>query len=107
MQSRTRSLRTLMGLTLSLSLITCSDGTGPSPTPSSVASAQGNAQTATVGQLLGAGLAVLVNGSDGQPFEGAGVTWPSAIEVLARHASRMIEAIMVAQASGVRIPRPG
>ena len=75
MQSRTRSLRTLMGLTLSLSLITCSDGTGPSPTPSSVASAQGNAQTATVGQLLGAGLAVLVNGSDGQPFEGAGVNW--------------------------------
>jgi hypothetical protein len=35
------------------------------------------------------------------------VAWPAVLEVLARHASRMIEAIMVAQASGVRIPRSG
>ena len=32
--------------------------------------------------------------------------WPAMLEVLVRHASRVLEAMMVAQASGVSIPRP-
>lgn len=35
----------------------------------------------------------------------AGSGWPAVLEVLVRHASRMLEAMMVAQASGVSIPR--
>ncbi len=67
----------LPALFLTAALAGCGDSS-PSdtgPTPTSVAAAAGDAQTATVGQLLGTALAVVVTGSDGQPYQGAAVSW--------------------------------
>ena len=75
MRRRHRPLRIFVGLFLGLSLGTCGDGTGPTPAPEAISDTEGDGQTATVGQLLGAGLAVLVTGSDGAPFAGANVAW--------------------------------
>lgn len=47
----------------------------PVPEPASLAAAGGGAQTATVGELLGSALSVLVLDDSGQPFAGASVQW--------------------------------
>jgi hypothetical protein len=57
--------------------------------------------------LVGGTVVAVLYADAPRAAEGDDVTWPTVLEVLARHASRLIEAIMVAQASGVRIPRPG
>jgi hypothetical protein len=57
-------------------LLACGgDGpSAPAPTPQSLAPS-GSGQTGVVGQALAAPLAVVVTGSNGQPFAGATVTW--------------------------------
>jgi hypothetical protein len=77
------------------------------PALPSFAGAGAGRHAVAVPVLVGGTVVAVLYADAPRAAEGAGVTWPSAIEVLARHASRMIEAIMVAQASGVRIPRPG
>lgn len=82
MQARSETLvrpwmRRLSVLVLTAALASCgdSDPVDTGPTPSSVAASAGDGQTGTVGQLLGTALAVVVTGSDGQPYQGASVSW--------------------------------
>lgn len=65
----------LLTITLGLSLTSCGDDPAAPPTPQSITASAGTGQTATVGELLGAGLAVVVTGSDDQPLAGATVSW--------------------------------
>ncbi len=65
----------VLALTLFWSAAACGDDPASPPTPQSIAASAGGGQTATVGELLGTALAVLVTGSDGAPLSGQSVTW--------------------------------
>lgn len=71
-----RALRHVGGLALLLGVAACgSDSTTPPAEPASVSASAGSGQTATVGELLGAALSVVVLDDSGQPFAGASVQW--------------------------------
>ncbi len=69
-------MRRLCALVVLVGIAACgSDSPTPPASPASVGSATGSGQTATVGQLLGAALSVVVRDDGGQPFAGATVQW--------------------------------
>jgi hypothetical protein len=68
----------LGGSVLGLSLVfglACKESAAPAPTPSALTRISGDTQKTLTGTQLGNPLTVRVNGSDGQPFQGATVTW--------------------------------
>lgn len=71
----TRLARLTIASVLLSSAASCGDDPAAPPTPRSIAASAGTNQTATVGQLLGSALAVVVTGSDGEPLAGATVAW--------------------------------
>lgn len=55
--------------------LACKESAAPAPTPSTLTRISGDSQATLTGAQLGAPLTIRVNGSDGQPFQGATVTW--------------------------------
>ena len=55
--------------------LACKDSGSPSVTPNTLVRVSGDTQSTITGNTLNSPLTVRVRGSDGQPFEGATVTW--------------------------------
>ena len=82
-----------------------SDATDGPALPSFAADAVGHAMALPV-RVGGEVVAVLYADAAGPDAPSSDARWPAVLEVLVRHASRVLEAMTVQQAAGLSLPRP-